>query len=783
MAHSRPLLLIALTAGWSVATASSVATLFAMTGQIERFAIPAPDGAKICAYPSLARLNDDRLLCVFSAFDASRDGKIMVVGVFSSDHGHTWSPSQVLIDSPDGNDYDPSIVVIGPRVIVTATTTPLHDHTITTSRTMAVRSEDGGRSWSAPYEIPMGRHYTSGKVNNGIVTGDGTALLGFTWEKNLETGRHRQLTEEGLMEEVNAALMSFDHGLTWAASESVELEARKPADATDAINGVCEPALVECDDGSIYMLSRTGLTNLYGCRSIDGGRTWSTPQPTVLEGHNAPADLCRFTGDRPGILVAWNNSPQNRWHLCVAVSFDGCRTWSAPRVIEPLDGVESSYPACVQAGDGKLLVVYQQNRQGGRDIRGVRFDPAWAFAEGPSTTASSSSATQQHPTPDRALSPRPHFSVTPKASAVQEGQSTPVAMTWQWGPKFARPCSAFGCAATPAGVITVGGTYWTSPQSGNPTKQWLHDVCLLPPYAQVWKHLTDYPVEVGQLMLVPVKDRLYAVGGRNANQALRETYWISPSDPESGWQRGPDLPRPLYSLKGGVSGNIIYAVTDEQAMEPDAARSAGPPTILALDTAQSDAHWTEVGQVPDLKTGFRTAAVAGGKLLLFGGAVPGPNGSLILQDAVWAFDLERRSWSACSPLPYPLRDASAVALNDRLILIAGGVEDAASPQETSDGNARIILSNRCLVYDSTVDAFTFVEPLRLAVADHGCVVLNSEILGIGGEDSTYHTRTDLVQQASAELLIQTAIDVLPTTHSSRHSLPAIYGDSQPSASK
>jgi predicted neuraminidase len=751
-----PIMLI----GWSAIASCFAQPVRAVPADFEHFVIPAAPNAKVCAYPSLARLSDDRLLCVFSAFDETRNRKIVVAGTVSVDHGRAWSSPQVLIDSPDGNDYDPSIVVIGSRVIVTATTTPPNDPTITTSRTVAIRSDDSGEHWSPSYEIPMGRHYTSGKVNNGIVTRDGTALLGFTWEKNLETGRFDKLADEGQMEEVNAVLMSFDKGRTWAASESVELDARKPADAErTAINGVCEPAIVECDDGSIYMLSRTGATNLYGCRSTNGGRSWSAAEKTLLVSHNAPADVCQFAGERRGVLVAWNNSPRNRWPLCVAASFDGCRSWGAAQVVEPLEGVESSYPSCIQAGDGKILVVYQQNNPGGRAICGVRFDPAKVFADGSSKSPAIYTAKERPPHSDSITVPRrPEYSsaMTIRSSATRS-KVNPLKMNWNWGVRLPRPCSAFGCAALPSGMITVGGTYWTTPTSANSTKKWMRDVCWFVPETKTCKPLADFPVEIGQVLLLPVKDRVYAVGGRNAEKALRETYRIEPLHPASVWQRGPDLPLPLCALQGGVSGNVIYAVTDGHAMEElDTAHAVGPPTVLALDTSQSNAKWAQIAKVPDPKIGYRTAAVADGKLLLFGGAELLTDGSLGLIDSVWAFDLERRTWNACSNLPFPLRDATAVALDNRYVLIAGGVEDAANSEHTSDGKPRVILSNRSLVYDCRADTFAFAEPLRLAVADHGLVAFGSEILAIGGEDSPYRTRTDLVQRCNMRILLNCA---------------------------
>jgi predicted neuraminidase len=276
-----------------------------------------------------------------------------------------------LLDTPDGHDYDPSIIVIGRRTIVSATTTPLNETGITTSRTMAVASEDSGQTWSRPYEIPMGRRYTSGKVNNGIVLPDGTALWGYTWEKNLE--EHERLSSEGEMEELNAVLISYDDGRTWASSRSVGLAARKPVEARGAINGLCEPALALCSDGSVFMLCRTGLDRLYECRSADGGRTWSGAKPTSLAGHNAPAALCRVRGKRPGVMVVWNNSPRDRWPLCAAMSLDDCRTWSTPRELAHTPGVESSYPGAIQTAEGKMLVVYQQRDS--RFILGARFDP------------------------------------------------------------------------------------------------------------------------------------------------------------------------------------------------------------------------------------------------------------------------------------------------------------------------------------------------------------------------------------------------------------------------
>jgi hypothetical protein len=757
MTHRLPLLHIGLVVAQYLVVSLLAQAADSDADVMERFQIPNFENSELCAFPSLARLGDGHLLCVFSVrqADPSHGRKLAIGGVESVDHGRTWSIPRVLINSPDGDNYDPSIVVIGSRVLITATTTPLHKSTISTSRTMAVSSDDDGQHWSPSYEIPMGRRYTSGKVNNGIVTREGTALLGFTWEKNLETGV-QELANEGQMEEVNAVLLSYDNGRTWAASHSIELNvpASDPADKI-AIHGICEPALVECGDGSIYMLSRTGSDKLYGCRSRDGGRTWSAPKATPLVSHNAPPDLCAFSGKRSGVLAVWNDSPRDRSHLSVAMSSDDCRSWSAPQVIEPRAEVESSYPSCIQAADGKIIVVYQQNQaeKGTRTIRGVRFDPAQLFADRPSSTSAEVAAESEI---GGAVEKERRIAASRGPAAPLSGDAARTSMVWRWGARLPQACSAFGCTATPAGIFTVGGTYWSAPQTRDAKKQWLPNVYCFATDRKQWKQLPNFSVPISQALLVTVNGRIYAVGGRGPDRAYRETYWLETANTQSTWRRGPDLPLPLTALQGGVSGSSIYIVTDGLAMEELADAAVGPPAVLALDTANPDATWQEVAKAPEPKLGYRTMAVLPDKLLLFGGASAATDGSLTLSDSVWAFDLGKKSWRAETQLPFAMRDSSAIALDERRVLLAGGVENAAQVDGDANGPERIILSNRTMVYDLPTHKFSFVEPLRMAVADHGLVALGSEIFVIAGEDSAYRTRTDLTQTCDRKSLVDVA---------------------------
>lgn len=49
----------------------------------------------------------------------------------------------------------------------------------------------------------------------------------------------------------------------------------------------------------------------------------------------------------------------NRYPLSVAISYDECASWAHHRILTN-PGCQVSYPGITQAGDGTILVVWQQ---------------------------------------------------------------------------------------------------------------------------------------------------------------------------------------------------------------------------------------------------------------------------------------------------------------------------------------------------------------------------------------------------------------------------------------
>ena len=325
------------------------------------------------AYPTVAALPDGRLFLTWSASDGA---KIRIVGAFSRDGGKTWGAPEELIDTPGFGDHDPNIIVTPDEVQVYSTSTPMPQKQISYSETWKTARKLDGSSWSAPVRMPQHRKYLVGKVHAGLTLADGTLLMPYSWDIPAEEGR--PVATEGRMNLKSGALRSRDGGRTWTPGG--DMYADPPRASEHAAGGVDEPAMALLPSGEVYALLRTPDVWMYESRSRDGGRTWSVPKPSKLQGHNAPAALCRLRG-LPDVLAVWDYSRRDRWPLAAALSRDGCASWSKPKTLANPAGSQASYPTATQAPDGALIAIWQQDRpdRKGRDLWIARFNRAWVL--------------------------------------------------------------------------------------------------------------------------------------------------------------------------------------------------------------------------------------------------------------------------------------------------------------------------------------------------------------------------------------------------------------------
>ena len=305
------------------------------------------------AFPDVTLTRSGEMLCVFYAGFAHvslpglapggkappacpRAGRICLAR--SADLGRTWPAPTTVVDTPL-DDRDPSITELpgGDLLVVFFSLEPGADgRGFRFVRSSAVRSADGGRSWSDPAPL-----FPDWAVSSPVrVLSDGRLALSlyYVGEAKDPAGSYGGVS------------FSRDGGKTWA--EPVPIGKGGPL-RLDA-----EPDLVELPGGRLLAALRPVLAL---SSSDDGGRTWSTPRRAGFEGH-----CPYFLRLRSGLLLLAHRIPGTSLHA----SADGGATWGPDFVIDPVGG---AYPSLCEMPpafpEGTVFAVYYEEGPGSA-IRG-----------------------------------------------------------------------------------------------------------------------------------------------------------------------------------------------------------------------------------------------------------------------------------------------------------------------------------------------------------------------------------------------------------------------------
>ncbi|MCK5803486.1 MAG: exo-alpha-sialidase [Lentisphaeria bacterium] len=277
-------------------------------------------------------LNDGRLLLGWTEFyagDGADHGPAKLVGRISNDRGRSWGDKYTLVEDDGGcNVMEVNFLRLqSGEIALFYCQKNMEDEDC---RVMLRRSADEGSTFGAAQQLSA----------NGVYTGltNGRAL-------RLGTGR---ILIEAWANDDSYCYISDDDGASWCEGGRT-----RPKDG-----GSWEPACVELADGRVMLLTRTHLGSQYKAVSVDGGMTWSEPEPTALTGTAAPIAVTRVpeTGD---LLAIWTHNPGGvgRNPLTSALSSDEGESWDRFKNLEDEPGNAWAYPAVTWV-DGIALITY-----------------------------------------------------------------------------------------------------------------------------------------------------------------------------------------------------------------------------------------------------------------------------------------------------------------------------------------------------------------------------------------------------------------------------------------
>lgn len=212
-------------------------------------------------------------------------------------------------------------------------------------------SSDDGAHWSVPRRLP-------------------DDILGPIKNKPLQLANGRILAPSSSEDAADGWRVhieySDDNGLHWRRGAALN----DPAQI-----GAIQPSLLRHRDGRLQALGRSKQNHVFSVFSKDDGVSWGPMTLLDIENPNSGTDAVMLRDGRA--LLVYNPTPAGKdwWDgrgvLALALSDDGVR-WRRVLTLEDSPGDEFSYPAVIQARDGRIHVSYTWKRQ---RIKHVVLDP------------------------------------------------------------------------------------------------------------------------------------------------------------------------------------------------------------------------------------------------------------------------------------------------------------------------------------------------------------------------------------------------------------------------
>jgi hypothetical protein len=354
-------------------------------GAPQRFSIAAGEGDHL-AFPSVARRSDGTLLLTYRRGASHVDPTGRLMKQTGSADGRTWSTPEVLYDTPDVDDRDPSLTVTSKGDVMVSwfpyRTVTIGSSSLSVHHVAVARSTDGGKSFGAPVSVTKDPDTTGAKLDASgkwVDASGAPIVLEATSSPMREIGGALILPTYGGPALNLSALASatrsrislqtsVDDGATWSA------RVVSPDDLPNV--WLQEPALLAMGGADARWLlfaraadaaSPSSAGRLRQAVSDDGGKSFGAWRSLDFVGH-AP-DVVRLSSGALVLAVRELDDAMTKEWVSIVTSVDDGATWSAPVRLQNCQAVECGYPSMLELASDSLLVVWYQ--PGGASIVGA----------------------------------------------------------------------------------------------------------------------------------------------------------------------------------------------------------------------------------------------------------------------------------------------------------------------------------------------------------------------------------------------------------------------------
>ena len=340
-------------------------------------------------YPELRKCADDSLLLTFSTREDSFLSVQRVPTLFRSfDQGNTWQPDKLGDLTPLSPRLRGACLFFNAKEplygmscaglsgfcnLSDGTSITYFYHTMRTPTpgifvTSMWHSPDGGQTWEGPIDAEF--KVPDNKLDN---LGRGPAI----WRRSVELSNGHLVTVahcgfKGDRKARVIALGSSDKGRTWSYLGTVANEPKMWDLPNSVSEGFTEPIVCKLAGDELICVMRTqGHNPMYQCYSRNGGKTWTTPEKSGVDGvapdmHLLSNGVLACSYGRPGAYIMFSEDGTGRqWthHTCI---FSGRSTY---------------YTSFEEVSPGRLLFTFDTintqdalNTEPANSIRGVYID-------------------------------------------------------------------------------------------------------------------------------------------------------------------------------------------------------------------------------------------------------------------------------------------------------------------------------------------------------------------------------------------------------------------------